>query len=203
MFDRYKNIDYYVYYPEGYNPNEKYSLLIDLHGAGRRGRDMPLLVSNGLERELENGRKMPSVVIAPQCFADTWFDIFEQLKEFITAMTEKYGTTKENTFLSGTSMGGYAAWQLLISMPEKFSRAVICCGGGMYWNAGRIKAEVRAYHGNLDTSVFPEESKKMCDAVNSCGGKASFNLLEGYTHNCWDKVFSDDEILSWLIGADK
>ncbi len=113
-------------------------------------------------------------------------------------MIEKYGVTPDRTFLSGTSMGGYAAWQILMSMPERFSRAVICCGGGMYWNAARIKAEVKAYHGSLDSTVLPEESKKMCDMVNRRGGKAEWTLLEGLDHNCWDRVFSDQEIVNWL-----
>ncbi len=200
-FEKYKNLEYYVCMPQGYKEGDKCSLLIDIHGAGRRGHDLSLLISGGLEKELENGRSLPCVVVAPQCFADTWFDIFEQLKEFVSAMIEKYKVAQESTFLSGTSMGGYAAWQLLMSMPDAFSRAVICCGGGMYWNAKRIKAEVKAYHGKLDNTVFHEESKKMCKAVNANGGKAEWTLFDDLDHNCWDRVFSDNDILAWLTGA--
>ncbi len=203
MFDRYKNFDYYIYFPDGYREGEKVSLLFDIHGAGRRGRDVSIMSSAGLEKELEKGRKLPCIVLAPQCFADTWFDIYEQLKEFILAMVKKYGAIRETTFLAGTSMGGYCAWQLLESLPQTFSRAVICCGGGMYWNAGKIKAEIKAYHGSLDPTVYPEESKKMCDAVNARGGKAEWTLLKGLAHNCWDYVFSNDEILSWLTKSNE
>ncbi len=198
MFDKYKNLNYYIYFPQNFNKTEKIAILFDLHGAGRRGRDVSVLTSAALEKELENGLELPCIVIAPQCYADTWFDIFEQLQEFVIVMVKKYGATAENTFLSGTSMGGYAAWQLLMSMPDTFSRAVICCGGGMYWNAGRIKAEVKAYHGELDRIVYPEESKKMCDAINANGGKAELTLFKDLEHNCWDRVFYDENILAWL-----
>ncbi len=117
MFETYKNFDYYVFLPEGYREGDKVSLLIDLHGAGRRGKDLPLLVSGGLEKRLEEGKKLSCVVVAPQCFSNTWFDIFEQLQDFVSAMVQKYGTDRETTFLSGTSMGSYAAWQLLCTMP--------------------------------------------------------------------------------------
>ena len=64
-------------------------------------------------------------------------------------------------------MGGYGTWQLAISMPEAFAAIVPICGGGMYWDAGRLKkVPVWAFHGDSDPTVFPEESVKMVNAVN-------------------------------------
>ena len=38
----------------------------------------------------------------------------------------------------------------------------------MYWNAGRlVNVPVWAFHGEKDSTVFVEESKKMVDAVNA------------------------------------
>ncbi len=203
MFGKYKNFDYYLYLPKGYKEGDSISLLIDMHGAGTRGTDPEMLRDCVLVKHVEEGKGLPCAIVRPQCFADTWFDIFEQVKEFVQAMVDRFATTKETTFLSGTSMGGYCAWQLLMSLPDTFCRAVICCGGGMYWNAARIKAEVRAYHGEIDPVVFPEESKKMCAAMNASGGKATCTILSGVEHNAWDYVFNNDEILRWLTTGEK
>ncbi len=197
MLKKYKNFDYYLYLPEGYEEGKPCSLLVDLHGAGTRGRDTSVFLDSLLVKYTQS-KGLPCAVVRPQCFADTWFDIFEQLQDFVSAMIKTYGATPEATFLSGTSMGGYAAWQLLATLSGQFCRAVICCGGGMYWNAARIKTEVRAFHGSNDPVVFHEESKKMCDAVNAYGGKATLTTLEGVAHNAWDYVFNNDEILRWL-----
>ena len=96
-------------------------------------------------------------------------------------------------------MGGYAAWQMLMSLNTIFRKAVICCGGGMYWNAARIKASVWAFHGTKDPVVYPEESQKMVDAVNRNGGNAKLTLYEGVEHNSWEPTYSNPEVYQWLL----
>ncbi len=199
MYDEYKQLKYYIYYPDDYDASKPVRVLFDIHGAGRRGSNIEQIVTGGLEKYIVEGYHPECIVIAPQCHADCWFDLYEQLKEFITAQVERFHPTE--VLLSGTSMGGYCAWQLLMSMPEVFRRAVICCGGGMYWNAGRIRAEVKAFHGKLDRTVLPEESVKMVNAVNSAGGRAECTLYDDLDHNCWDRVFGDRSIMAWLING--
>ncbi len=70
MFGAYKNFEYYIFLPSDYKEGQEISLLIDLHGAGRRGRDLELLKSGALEKFLEEEQvSTNAVVIAPQCFA--------------------------------------------------------------------------------------------------------------------------------------
>ena len=74
-------------------------------------------------------------------------------------------------------MGAYAAWQLAMTKPDMFAALVPVCGGGMYWNAARLKnIPIRAFHGALDTTVLPEESVHMVAAVNNSGGKAELTV---------------------------
>ncbi len=200
MFAKYKNFDYYYHLPEGYNPGDQVGILFSMHGAGRRQDSFdPEKFVVALEDKIEHGTiKTNCIVISPACHANTWFDIFEQLKEFITEMIKLYNGDPKRIYLTGVSMGGYCSWQLLMSMPFVFHRAVILCGGGMYWNAARVKAEVRAYHGTVDPCVKFEESCKMVDAVNANGGKATLFPLEGVGHNAWDYVYPDQSIMDWL-----
>ena len=73
----------------------------------------------------------------------------------------------------GASMGGYGTWQLAMSMPKFFAAIVPICGGGMYWNAGRlINTPIWAFHGAKDPTVLCVESEKMVNHVNALGGKA-------------------------------
>ncbi len=201
MFAKYKNFDYYYHLPEGYKPGEPTGILFSMHGAGRRQypfNEEKFIVA--FEKQLEEGAVHTNcVVISPACHGNTWFDIFEQLQEFIRAMIKEYNGDPNRIYLTGVSMGGYCSWQLLMSMPDVFrARATILCGGGMYWNAGRIRAEVHAYHGTVDPVVYPEESRKMVDAVNAAGGKATLFPLEGVGHNAWDYVYVDQKEIDWL-----
>ena len=100
-------------------------------------------------------------------------------------------------------MGGYAAWQTLMSEPDIFHKAVICCGGGMYWNAARIKTPVWAFHGTDDPTVYFEESKKMVEAVNRNGGNAKLTEYKGVGHNCWDLTYGNPETYAWLLSEEE
>ena len=102
--------------------------------------------------------------------------------------------------MTGGSMGGYATWQLAMSMPEYFAAIAPVCGGGMYWNARRIvNIPIWAFHGGKDPTVFPEESKKMVDAVNKRGGNAKLTIYPENGHDAWTDTYSNPELYRWLL----
>lgn len=192
-------LNYLRFEPTGFSEDKKYPIIIHFHGAGSRGDNVEILNNQSIMSYANNTENFPFVMFLPQCSANTWFDIFEQLRTFVKTVVELPCADKEKVYLSGVSMGGYASWQMLMSEPNIFRKAVICCGGGMYWNAVRIKIPVWAFHGTDDPIVFFEESKKMVNAVNLSGGNAKLTAYEGVGHNCWEKTYSNPEIYKWLI----
>lgn len=100
----------------------------------------------------------------------------------------------------GVSMGGYAAWQLAMSMLEYFAAMVPICGGEMYWNAERlVNVPVWAFHGGKDPIVHLEESVKMVDAVNSFGGNAKLTVYPENEHDAWNDTYSNPQVFNWLL----
>lgn len=196
-------LKYLRFEPVGFLEEKKYPLIIHFPGAGSRGDNVEILKDNSIIQYANSAENFPFIVFLPQCNADSWFDIFEKLREFVRTVVELPYVDKEKVYLSGVSMGGYASWQMLMSEPNIFRKAIICCGGGMYWNAGRIKIPVWAFHGTDDPIVFFEESQKMVDAVNRSGGKAILTEYEGVGHNCWEKTYSNPEIYKWLLVEEK
>ena len=189
------------YLPISFDERKKYPLIIQLHGAGGRvfGDFQTYMDNYSIVRNLKEKKRFEFIVIAPHCVEDTWFDVFERLKEFIVNTEKLPYVDPTRIYLSGVSMGGYTSWQTLMAMPDFFAAALICCGGGMYWNAGRIKTPVWAFHGLKDTAVLPEESLKMVNAVNCSGGRAKITLYEEDDHNCWDSTYAKDEVFEWLL----
>ena len=97
-------------------------------------------------------------------------------------------------------MGAYATWQMCMSHPNWFAAVVPICGGGMYWNAQRLKnLPIWAFHGALDTVVLPTESQKIVESVNKHGGNAKLTIFENAQHNSWDDAFATDEMWEWLF----
>ncbi len=192
---KYKKLKYLISYPEKFNNTGQYPLWIHLHGSGGRGNDVTLLKTSRPIREMEKRRKLPFIVIAPQCYADTWFEIMEQLLEFIQASIRSKNIDRSRVYLSGVSMGGYACWSVVMSRPEWFAAAMPICGGGMYWNASRLKdVPIWAFHGRLDRTVFVCESEHMVDAINKAGGNARLTIYDNLAHDSWTRTFANDEI---------
>lgn len=191
---------YIIRYPESYESEKKYPVLLLLHGAGGRGNDVEVLKENPFFLITNEKKNFPFISVAPLCSAETWFDLFGDLKQLVMDIANSDFADNKKIYAMGASMGGYGTWQLAMSMPEYFAAIVPICGGGMYWNAGRLKnVPVWAFHGALDDTVFVEESIKMVRAVNNCGGRARLTVYPENTHDAWSKTYANDEVFEWLL----
>ncbi len=194
------NMQYIVRYPDSYDNGEKHPVIICLHGAGTRGTDIDLVKNYSLLHEAAKFDDFPFIIVAPQCSENTWFDMWPTLKALVREIAVLPRIDETRIYLAGNSMGGYAAWQLAMSMPEYFAAVAPICGGGMYWNAGRlVNVPVWAFHGALDDTVYPEESEKMVNAVNRAGGSAKLTVFPDAGHNAWTPAYSDPELYKWFL----
>ena len=204
MIDKreYQGIQYLVYYPINYIEGQKYPVVFHLHGSGSRGRDFVEFKDSQILANLDKGN-CPwnnAICVFPQCYADTWFDIFGDLLALVKYIYNQPFTDKNRFNISGVSMGGYASYQVLMSLPILFNKALICCGGGMYWNAGRIKdIKFRIFHGAKDQVVYPEEAKRMYQRLKEVNADAVLTIYDECDHNCWDKTYNNFDNLQWLI----
>lgn len=195
-----KNMQYVVRYPKGYLEGKKYPVILFLHGAGSRGTDINLLLNNPFFQLTDIDLELPFVTVAPQCSANTWFDLFETLERFVKELAVMPFVDSSKIYLIGASMGGYATWQLAMSLPEYFAAIVPICGGGMYWNAGRlVNVPVWAFHGQKDTVVFSEESAKMVEAVKRSGGDARLTMYPENAHDAWSDTYRNPKVFEWLL----
>ncbi len=196
----YKKLKYIISLPDGYEEGKKYPVIFFLHGAGTRGDDFDKLAENPYFEYRKQRDKFPFITVAPQCYADTWFEIFEQIIDLAKFVYNADFTDKSRFYGMGVSMGGYGIWQLAMTLPQIFAAIVPLCGGGMYWNAARLKdVPVWAFHGADDDVVLCTESRKMTDAVNKCGGSAKLTVFEDCMHNCWNRVYAEGKAFDWLL----
>ena len=192
-------LKYVKYEPEN-KPEGKLPLFIYVHGAGGRGDDLSVIKTVAPMGVIAAGREVNAVCVAPQCHADTWFELFDVLLEFIDNMRCGENIDQSRVYISGSSMGGYTTWQVIMSRPEWFAAAVPVCGGGMYWNAGKLKnLPIWAFHGALDMTVLPEESIKMVAAVNRSGGNARLTVFPKCDHDSWVPAFESEELWTWIF----
>lgn len=199
-FTNLKGLASIVLYPDGFTKEKRYPTILLLHGAGSRGSDLNILAKNAYFQNVSKHKDFPFVTIAPQCAKNTWFDHFETLRALVEELARLPFVDASRLYLMGTSMGGYGAWQLAMSMPEAFAAMVPICGGGMAWNTERLKAlPIWAFHGALDNVVPVEESIKMVEAVNQRGGYARITIYPNNYHDAWNDTYSNPSVFEWLL----
>ena len=202
--DEIKGLAYTVRFPQGFEEGKQYPTILFLHGAGTRRTGMATLEGNAISKYADANPDFPFVLVMPLCMEETWFDHWEVLKALVAKLQVTAWVDASRLYLSGNSMGGYGSWQLAISMPEAFAAMIPVCGGGMYWDAGRLKKiPIWAFHGALDTTVLPEESRKMVDAVNKRGGNARLTIYPHNAHDAWTDTYSNPEVYAWLLQYQK
>ena len=193
-------LKYVIRYPQGFSESEKYPVLLFLHGAGSRGDNLDNVIANPFFTLTDQHEQFPFVCVAPFCSKNTWFDLWEHLEKLVVEVSNLPFADKSRIYLMGASMGGYGTWQLAMSMPEYFAAIVPICGGGMYWNIGRIKdVPVWAFHGAKDTTVLVEESVKMVNALNDNGGNAKLTIYPENGHDAWSDTYSNPDVFAWLL----
>lgn len=197
----FESMQYVIAKPEGFDPQKKYPCLLFLHGAGTRGTDLTPLIHNPFFVDTEQLEDFPFVVVAPLCHEDTWLNLFEQLSRLAQHARELPFVDADRFYGMGASMGGYGTWLLAEAHPELFAAIVPICGGGICWNAGRLKeVPAWAFHGGRDDCVDLGESQRMVDAVNRFGGSARLTVYPEAGHNAWDATYSNPEVYAWLLG---
>ncbi len=200
-----ENLKYFIRYPQGFCADNRYPTILLLNGAGSRGADFPDLLENAFFEEIDKKEDFPFVVVTPLCSEDTWFDMMERLKKLVRQIAALDFVDETRLYAMGASMGGYATWQLAMSMPECFAAIVPICGGGMYWNASRLRGlPIWAFHGAKDTVVRVEESQKMVARINEkAPGNAKLTIYPEAGHNAWSDTYANPEVFTWLLSQRK
>lgn len=193
--------DYYEYLPHGYGkePGKLWPLVLFLHGAGERGRDLTRVLKYGPPRLAAEGQAFDFVFIAPQCPPVYGWRI-DDLEVLLDGVVASLAIDPDRVYLTGVSMGGIATWEWLLRQPDRFAAAAPVCGLGDDALAGRTKpTPVWAFHGALDEIIPLEGSERMVAAFKSAGGEALLTVYPDVGHDSWEPAYADRKLYEWLL----
>ncbi len=180
-------------------------ILIFLHGRSLSGSNLELVKKYGVIKEIEHGRMIPAIVIAPQVPAGKSWEP-KKVLEVLRYVQSQYSTDTNRVYVAGMSLGGYGTLHFAGAYPEVVTAAVALCGGGNP-SDGCDLATVPLWiqHGNRDAAVPLSESQKVVDAIRACNGgeNLTFTILEGADHGALEKVFRTDEMYDFLFKYNK
>jgi len=192
-------MDYLLYLPEDYDKQDKWPLLLFLHGAGERGNNLDLVKKHGPPKLVENGKEFPFIVVSPQCPKNRWWQPTE-LIALLEAISNQYNVDADRLYVTGLSMGGFGTWRLAAYAPHRFAAIAPICGGGeKYWARRFAHLPVWAFHGAKDNAVPVERSKAMVQALKRSGGDPKLTIYPDAGHDAWTETYNNPEFYKWLL----
>ena len=194
-------LDYFLYLPKEYGqePTNRWPLILFLHGAGERGRDIEMLKKHAIPRQLAAGQELPFIVVAPQCPPDAWWDP-QTLSALLDEIEASYAVDKDRVYLTGISMGGFGTWALAAATPKCFAAIVPICGGGEPISTRAIKdVPTWVFHGAKDDIVPLRRSKEMVEALKARGGNVKFTIYPEAMHDSWTETYENPALYEWLL----
>lgn len=202
MFElnRHGKLQYLVHYPDHMEDRAHRPVIFYLHGSGSRGTDCMRLRSIDYFALTRRYEAFPFITVVPQCHEDSWMDLWESTLDLFDWVANSDFCDASRLCATGVSMGGYAAWQLGMSRPRQLAALVPICGGGVEWNAPRLRSTpIWAFHGQLDHTVPVDESRRMVDAVNQAGGNARLTVYPDVHHEAWCRAYADPALFEWML----
>jgi predicted peptidase len=214
------SLPYRLFVPGGGSAQRSCGLLLFLHGTGECGDDNTAQLKNdalGFTRpEVQEG--YPTIVVYPQCpLGMQWVDApsidgtycLTQTPEskalaasvkLLTALQAQHRVDPRRLLVTGLSMGGYGAWDVVARYPGMFAGVLAVCGGGDPAQAPLMRAlGWWSFHGDRDQSVPVSGARRMIEALRQAGGKPRYTEVAGSGHDVWTVAYRDVEVMRWLL----
>ncbi len=198
-----ENLQYYLYFPKEYEEveNDKFPLLLFLHGGGEAGGTLEDLKTNGPPKLLAEGKEFPFLILAPQNpYKRKWWNTRAVMQLLDTII----GTNRvdvDRIYLTGLSRGGGAAWELAVQYPDKFAALAVVCGMTPVPYAAWINKNmpIWVFHGTEDKSIPISESQNMVNKLEEMNYDVTFTKYDGVGHNAWVQAYNTEELYEWFM----
>jgi predicted peptidase len=202
-------VRYLLFLPKDYDNESRarWPLMLFLHGAGERGSDLSKVAVHGPPKVVERQPDFPFILVSPQCGAgQIWSN--EVLVPLLENVMESYRVHPGRVYLTGLSMGGYGAWNLALTYPERFAAVAPVCGGADVLKillAGPKKLRalrslgVWAFHGAKDPVVPVDESERVIRALRQAGNQVRLTIYPEAAHDSWTETYDNPELYRWFL----
>lgn len=198
-----EKLNYYLYFPRDYEEkkDEKFPLLLFLHGGGESGENITEIKKNGPPKLIANGKEFPFLILAPQNpYKNKWWNT-RAINQLLDSVVGSNRVDPNRIYLTGLSRGGGAAWEMAVQYPEKFAALAVVCGMTPVPYASWIDKDmpIWVFHGEEDKSIPISESETMVARLEEMGYDVEFTRYPGVGHDSWIKAYEGDTLYDWFM----
>jgi predicted peptidase len=207
-------LPYRLYVPHSYSNQQKYPLVLWLHGGTGRGSDN----LKQLDKQNQLGthfwiapdvqERFPAFVLVPQCpSGEVWAEPeFNQpgkalllTVEVLAKVQKDYSIDPDRIYVAGQSMGGSGVWSLLQNYPEKWAGALVLSAYDTFTDPEAIaQIPLWVFQGDEDMSVPVDMVRTMMKQLKKLHANSRYTEYHKMDHEVWTKAFAEPDLLPWL-----
>lgn len=184
------------------NTKDKKPLIVFISGDGEKGTDIEKVKINGPLKYLKT-HQLDAYILAPQCKENENWDI-ESINQLILKIQKENKIDPDRIYVTGLSSGGWAAWNLALTYPDKFA-AVVPISGFVDLIALESSCKIapiptRIFHGLLDDVVKVDYAITIYKELKKCNAKdVQLTIFDDAGHDSWTRVYDNPEIYDWMF----
>jgi predicted peptidase len=198
---------YLVFVPKGYGAetNQKWPLVIFLHGSGERGSDIELVKKNGPPKVIAQHTGSPFILVSPQLEKGAYDSRWDaaKLDALLVTLRKTYRIDPSRIYLTGLSLGGFATWDWALRRPDLFAAIAPVAAIAENKSDPCVLKDmpIWAFHGDQDDVVDPLQGVAIVKAVDACKGsvRPKMTIYPQTTHGSWEPAYDDPALWRWLL----
>lgn len=184
------------------NTKEKKPLIVFISGDGEKGTNIEKVKIHGPFKYLKT-HELDAYILAPQCKEDENWSI-ESIYELILKIQKENKIDPDRIYVTGLSSGGWAAWNLALTYPDKFAAIVPISGFVDLIQLESVckiaNIPTRIYHGLLDDVVKVDYAIDVYKELKKCNPKdVQLTIFDDANHDSWTRVYDNPEIYNWIF----
>jgi predicted peptidase len=191
--------NYLLFTPANYDKQDKWPLIVFLHGSGERGDNLELVKKHGPPKIVEEKPDFEFMVVSPQVPDRSRWDA-DKVVQLVDQVSKSLKVDTDRIYLTGLSLGGYGTWSTATKHPDRFAAIVPICGLGDPEAAEALKSvPCWVFHGAKDQAVPLARSEEMVAAIKKAGGEPKFTVYPDAEHDSWTESYNNPELYQWLL----
>lgn len=127
----------------------------------------------------------------------------EDLLRMVETVNKGYRTDPDRLYLTGLSYGGYGAWQLAATYPERWTAVAPICGDAntaMIHKLAEVQTPCWIFHGGRDVRVKSQWIYDVANALERAGHESvRLTIHEDLGHDCWTRVYGGEDLYAWFL----
>jgi predicted peptidase len=127
----------------------------------------------------------------------------DDLIAMLDTVLRSFRTDPERVYLTGLSYGGYGAWYMAATSPDRWAAVAPMCGDAnleLVRKLAEVQMPLWIFQGGRDARVKPQWIYDVANALERAGHQSvQLTIHEDLGHNCWTRVYAGQDLYDWFL----